>query len=59
MCAYIRAATFSTTSRTSFLDRHQTGLAGIPWKAARIGERKSPWVAAALIAMAVHILFLK
>ena len=31
---------------------------GTFWKMARIGERKSPWVAAACVLMAVNILFL-
>ena len=30
---------------------------GTFWKCARIGERLSPWVSAACVAMGVHILF--
>jgi hypothetical protein len=32
------------------------GLSGLCWKASRIGERKSEWVAGALIVMAIHTL---
>lgn len=46
-CTYIRHFA------PSWLDRWKTGVAGIPWKAARIGERKSGYVAAFCIFMAV------
>jgi len=36
---------------------HKTGFKGLFWKAARIGERLSPWVAVACIAMGFSILF--
>ena len=52
-CAYVHAVA------PSILDRNKTGLSGIFWKCARIGERKSPWVAVCCIAMAFNILFLK
>uniref|UniRef100_A0A8C5I5Z9 Protein kish n=1 Tax=Gouania willdenowi TaxID=441366 RepID=A0A8C5I5Z9_GOUWI len=52
-CAYIRALT------PSLLDKHKTGLLGIFWKCARIGERKSPWVACCCVIMAFSILFLQ
>ncbi|KAI0214058.1 Protein kish-A [Lamellibrachia satsuma] len=39
------------------LDKNKEGLLGIFWKCARIGERKSPYVAMSCIAMAVSILF--
>lgn len=35
------------------------GLYGICWKASRIGERLSPYIAAACVVMAVHVLFIK
>ncbi|XP_044485738.1 protein kish-like [Mangifera indica] len=35
----------------------KTGFRGFFWKAARIGERLSPWVAAGCITMGVSILF--
>ncbi|KAM3867559.1 protein kish-A [Diretmus argenteus] len=52
-CAYIRAMA------PSLLDKNKTGLLGIFWKCARIGERKSPWVACCCIVMAFSILFLQ
>ena len=45
-CTYIR-------SLTALLDRRKTGFLGTFWKFARIGERKSPWIAAACIIMAI------
>uniref|UniRef100_A0A3B3D6F3 Protein kish n=1 Tax=Oryzias melastigma TaxID=30732 RepID=A0A3B3D6F3_ORYME len=51
-CAYLRALA------PSLLDRNKTGLLGIFWKCARIGERKSPWVACCCIIMAfIQIIF--
>ena len=38
---------------------HHEGLRGLCWKASRIGERVSPYVAGACVAMAFHVLFLK
>lgn len=35
----------------------KTGFKGLFWKAARIGERLSPWVSIACIAMGLSILF--
>ncbi|XP_044052332.1 protein kish-A [Siniperca chuatsi] len=52
-CAYIRAMA------PSLLDKNKTGLLGIFWKCARIGERKSPWVACCCVIMAFSILFLQ
>ncbi|XP_046716536.1 protein kish-A isoform X2 [Silurus meridionalis] len=50
-CAYIRALA------PSLLDKNKTGFLGIFWKCARIGERKSPYVACCCIIMAFSILF--
>ncbi|XP_039399718.1 protein kish-A isoform X1 [Mauremys reevesii] len=50
-CAYIRSLA------PSLLDKNKTGLLGIFWKCARIGERKSPYVAVCCIVMAFSILF--
>lgn len=36
-----------------------SGLKGFCWKASRIGERLSPYVAGACIVMAFHVLFFK
>nr|XP_025848799.1 protein kish-A [Vulpes vulpes] len=52
-CAYIRSLA------PSLLDRNKTGLLGIFWKCARIGERKSPYVAVCCIVMAFSILFMQ
>mmetsp|Transcript_6518 Transcript_6518/g.14358 ORF Transcript_6518/g.14358 Transcript_6518/m.14358 type:complete len:83 (+) Transcript_6518:130-378(+) len=35
------------------------GLTGLCWKASRVGERVSPYVGAACVLMAFHLLFLK
>jgi hypothetical protein len=58
-CAFIRAATMNAATKASFLDAHKHGLTGLAWKAARVGERLSPWVALSCVAMAVHVLFLR
>ncbi|KAF6210927.1 hypothetical protein GE061_014039 [Apolygus lucorum] len=50
-CSYIRAIV------PAILDRNKTGFLGTFWKCARIGERKSPYVAACCVLMAVSILF--
>ncbi|KAK7098366.1 hypothetical protein V1264_002681 [Littorina saxatilis] len=50
-CAYLRSIA------PSLLDRNKSGVMGTFWKCARIGERKSPWVAACCVAMALSILF--
>ena len=40
-----------------YMDRRKDGVLGIFWKFARIGERLSPWVSVALVAMAVCLPF--
>ncbi|XP_065211055.1 protein kish-A [Planococcus citri] len=50
-CAYVRSIV------PSILDRNKVGLLGTFWKLARIGERKSPYVAACCVIMAFSILF--
>uniref|UniRef100_A0AAZ3P9I9 Protein kish n=1 Tax=Oncorhynchus tshawytscha TaxID=74940 RepID=A0AAZ3P9I9_ONCTS len=52
-CAYIRALA------PSLLDKNKSGILGIFWKCARIGERKSPWVAFCCVLMAFSILFVQ
>ncbi|XP_006868781.1 PREDICTED: protein kish-A-like [Chrysochloris asiatica] len=52
-CAYIRSLT------PSVLGRNKTGLLGIVWKCARIGEWKSPYVAVCCTVMAFNILFIQ
>ncbi|RNA22040.1 kish-A [Brachionus plicatilis] len=46
-CSYVRAFA------PNFLDKYKTGLRGIFWKCARIGERKSPYVSFCCVAMAL------
>ncbi|XP_015603661.1 protein kish-A [Cephus cinctus] len=50
-CAYIRSIV------PSVLDRNKVGFLGTFWKCARIGERKSPYVAISCLFMAFSILF--
>ncbi|OSX79875.1 hypothetical protein BU14_0070s0050 [Porphyra umbilicalis] len=52
-CAYMRSL------YPALLDRNRTGFLGVFWKAARIGERLSPWVGAACLFMSISILFTK
>uniref|UniRef100_A0A8D0GFE5 Protein kish n=1 Tax=Sphenodon punctatus TaxID=8508 RepID=A0A8D0GFE5_SPHPU len=52
-CTYIRSLA------PTLLDKNKSGLLGIFWKCARIGERKSPYVAVCCIAMAFSILFVQ
>ncbi len=40
-------------------NKEHAGIYGVCWKASRIGERLSPYVAGASLLMAVHILFFK
>ncbi|GFZ45754.1 Protein kish [Saitozyma sp. JCM 24511] len=49
-CTYIRGAA------PGLVDRNKEGFSGIVFKCARIGERLSPYVSLACIAMAVTIL---
>ncbi|KAF3088379.1 hypothetical protein TWF569_011469 [Orbilia oligospora] len=46
-CAYTRSV-FPT-----IVDRHKHGFRGVFWKAARIGERLSPYVSICCIVMAI------
>ncbi|KAI8586121.1 hypothetical protein BDZ88DRAFT_430312 [Geranomyces variabilis] len=49
-CTYIRA------QFPSVLDRNKSGFLGVFWKAARIGERLSPYVSLCCVLMAVRIM---
>mmetsp|Transcript_8181 Transcript_8181/g.16310 ORF Transcript_8181/g.16310 Transcript_8181/m.16310 type:complete len:95 (+) Transcript_8181:36-320(+) len=40
-------------------DSATQGVFGLWWKAARIGERLSPWVAVGCVCMAIHALFIQ
>ncbi|KAL6070109.1 Transmembrane protein [Balamuthia mandrillaris] len=50
-CTYIRER------MPALLDKNKHGFSGIFWKAARIGERVSPWVSASMVAMSLYLLF--
>ncbi|KAK9893304.1 DUF1242-domain-containing protein [Cystobasidium minutum MCA 4210] len=49
-CTYVRA------TAPGLVDRNKEGFLGLIWKAARIGERLSPYVAVACVIMAGSIL---
>ncbi|XP_065169960.1 protein kish [Atheta coriaria] len=51
-CAYLRSLF------PSIIDRSKVGVSGTFWKFARIGERKSPYIAASCLIMAFSLLFL-
>nr|CAH8868598.1 unnamed protein product [Trichobilharzia regenti] len=50
-CAYVRHFW------PALLDSRKNGLLGLFWKCARIGERKSPYVAVCCLGMACAVLF--
>ncbi|XP_064383901.1 protein kish-A-like [Halichondria panicea] len=39
------------------IDNYKTGLSGVFWKCARIGERLSPYVSICCISMALYLVF--
>ncbi|KAI8372211.1 transmembrane protein 167 precursor [Blakeslea trispora] len=49
-CTYVRA------QAPSLLDRNKTGVLGLFWKAARVGERLSPYVSLACIVMGISLM---
>eukprot|EP00013_Stygamoeba_regulata_P010255 CAMPEP_0177683250 /NCGR_PEP_ID=MMETSP0447-20121125/31688_1 /TAXON_ID=0 /ORGANISM="Stygamoeba regulata, Strain BSH-02190019" /LENGTH=72 /DNA_ID=CAMNT_0019192799 /DNA_START=38 /DNA_END=256 /DNA_ORIENTATION=+ len=51
-CAYLHM----NTPLASFMDRNKDGSMVMFWRFARIGERLSPWVSLACIAMGVWLL---
>jgi len=61
----ICAATFAKSLRKNIFtnpsdQRYQhSGFNGIAWKAARVGERLSPYVSVSCLVAAVYILFIK
>ena len=61
----ICAATYARSLRKNIFTNsadpkyQHSGLNGIAWKAARVGERLSPYVAVSCFIGAVYILFLK
>ncbi|MQL41589.1 protein kish [Escherichia coli] len=52
----ICSCTYFKMQFPAFLEQ-RTGFRGFFWKAARIGERLSPWVAAGCFMMGVSIIF--
>ncbi|TDL23501.1 DUF1242-domain-containing protein, partial [Rickenella mellea] len=49
-CTYVRSV------MPTLVDRNKQGFLGLFWKCARIGERLSPYVSLACIAMAITML---
>ncbi|KAJ1950222.1 hypothetical protein FBU59_000781, partial [Linderina macrospora] len=49
-CTYLRA------QAPALIDRNKKGFTGLLWKAARIGERLSPYVSLACVIMAVQLI---
>ncbi|KAI8876467.1 DUF1242-domain-containing protein [Backusella circina FSU 941] len=49
-CTYVRA------QAPSLIDRNKTGVLGLFWKGARIGERLSPYVSLACIIMGITLM---
>ncbi|KAG5361226.1 Protein kish-A [Yarrowia sp. C11] len=50
---FICTSSYVHSTFPAIMDRNKTGPLGIFWKAARIGERLSPYVSLCCIAMAV------
>ena len=52
----ICTSTYCHATFPSFMDRRKDGAMGIFWRAARIGERLSPYVSICCVIMAVKML---
>ena len=52
---FICTCTYVKMKAPQLMDSHRTGLRGLFWKAARVGERLSPWVAASCLVMGAHM----
>eukprot|EP00842_Homolaphlyctis_polyrhiza_P001579 jgi/Hompol1/2421/HPOL_005941-RA len=52
----ICSCTYVHSQFPSLLDKNRSGFLGLLWKAARIGERLSPYVSICCVAMAIRIL---
>jgi hypothetical protein len=62
LCSFIRAATLKISPETQQISSWIDGTSDIRfffWRLSRIGDRLSPWVAAACIGMAIHLLFIR
>ncbi|KAI0156525.1 hypothetical protein GGR57DRAFT_501578 [Xylariaceae sp. FL1272] len=53
---FICTSTYIHSSYPSILDRNKQGFLGLFWKAARIGERLSPYMALCCIFMAASLI---
>ncbi|GAO46897.1 putative S-adenosylmethionine-dependent methyltransferase [Saitoella complicata NRRL Y-17804] len=53
----ICTATYAHAHAPAIMDRNKHGFMGVFWKAARIGERLSPYVSLCCAAMAVSLFF--
>ncbi|TPX45426.1 hypothetical protein SeLEV6574_g03878 [Synchytrium endobioticum] len=53
----ICTCTYISAQFPSLLDRNKAGFLGVFWKAARIGERLSPYVSICCVLMAMTIIF--
>lgn len=51
---FICTCTYVKMKAPQLMDSHKVGLRGLFWKAARVGERLSPWVATSCVVMGVH-----
>jgi hypothetical protein len=51
---FICTCTYVKMKAPQLMDPYRTGLRGLFWKAARIGERLSPWVAVCCLIMGLH-----
>ncbi|KAI8903363.1 hypothetical protein EDD86DRAFT_98545, partial [Gorgonomyces haynaldii] len=53
---FICTCTYVRSNFTSLVDKNKQGFLGLVWKAARIGERLSPYVSLCCIIMALSLL---
>lgn len=51
----ICTATYLRAMVPRLVDRQKTGMLGITWKMARVGERLSPYISICCIVMAVRV----
>lgn len=51
---FICTCTYVKMKAPQLMDPYRTGLRGLFWKAARIGERLSPWVSVSCLAFGAH-----
>lgn len=56
---FICTCTYLHGKAPDMLDRNKKGFPGVFWKAARIGERLSPYISVGCLYMALHVLFIR